>query len=98
MLWAILPLLILSSDYNLPKISYLMVSEYYTPDLADQIEDTWEETKKELKKSCDQQSGEYKKYCKALVDSYQSFLLSDGSDIDKKMSKISKKNRFPFLR
>lgn len=96
MLWAILPLLILSADYNLPKISYLMVSEYYTPDLADQIEDTWEETKKNLKKSCNQQSGEYKKYCKALVDSYQSFLLSDGSDIDKKMSKISKKTDFLF--
>ena len=90
----LLPFLAFSSKF--PKFSYLLVSESYTDEMADQMDQAWKESKDQLKQSCETY-GDNSEECKAIVDAIQDLVLSNGLNLNSKMSKISKKTEFLFF-
>lgn len=96
MLSILLPCLILSANY--PKITMVMVSDMFTKDVIDLMEDSMKDLKKNMKEMCENLFEDKNDIseCKKQADSILGYHFSDGSNLDSVLGKVSTKTDFLY--
>ncbi|KAK8888776.1 hypothetical protein M9Y10_033515 [Tritrichomonas musculus] len=93
----LLPFLSLSRTEKIPKISFLVSSDYLSNDSKEELEKNYQSYIKNLNDSCKLMDDEQKELLEARISSYQGFYVSNGDDINKKISSIPKNTDILFF-
>lgn len=88
---------IASAKITLPKMSVLMINEMYTDEAVKQMEKMFDENKDKMMEQCKQLDGETRDICEATYKAIEGYYFSDGSNINSKLQKVSKKSDFLFF-